>query len=180
MRQSLSEYSSDSGSTGHGNQPPDTDPADTTDPQTRPAKTPDDTDSVWNTRVNTRRACTRRNILRGAGLATLAVGAGLGLAACAKPGIAVRAADVAVGGGKILTEANYVVTQPAAGQYKAFVKTCPHALCPVSSITDSQIVCHCHNSRFSITDGSVIAGPAKKGLGDATVTVSGGTLTVTA
>jgi Rieske Fe-S protein len=124
--------------------------------------------------------CTRRDVLRGAGLVTLAVGAELSLAACVKPGIAVKAADVPVGGGTILTEANYVVTQPAAGQYKAFVKTCPHALCPVSSITDSQIVCHCHGSKFSITDGSVITGPAKKGLGNAKVAVSGDTLTVTA
>jgi len=108
------------------------------------------------------------------------VGAGLSLAACAKPGIAVQAADVPVGGGKILTEANYVVTQPVAGQYKAFVKTCPHAVCPVNSITDNKIVCQCHGSKFSITDGSVIAGPAKRGLGGATVTVSGHTLTVTA
>ena len=158
----------------------DTDPVGTTDPQTNLARPPDKTAAGLSTPVNTGRGCTRRNVLRGAALATLAVGAGLSLAACVKPGIAVRAADVPVGGGKILTEANYLVTQPAAGQYKAFVKTCPHALCPVSSITDNTIVCKCHNSTFSISDGSVIVGPAKKGLGDATVTVSGDTLTVTA
>jgi nitrite reductase/ring-hydroxylating ferredoxin subunit len=152
MRQSLSENSSNSDSTDC-----------------------DSTDSG-----GTGAGCSRRNVLQGAGLATLAVGAGLSLAACTKPGIAVRAADVPVGGGKILTEAGYVVTQPAAGQYRAFVKTCPHAGCPVSSVADGKIVCKCHGSTFSISDGSVIAGPARKGLGDATVTVSGDALTVTA
>jgi|APDOM4702015248_1054824.scaffolds.fasta_scaffold109187_3 hypothetical protein len=33
---------------------------------------------------------------------------------------------------------------------------------------------------MTATDGPVIAGPAKRGLGDATVTLSGDTLTVTA
>ena len=114
------------------------------------------------------------------GLATLAVGAGFGLAACAKPGITVPAAEVPVGGGKILTDAGYLVTQPAAGQYKAFVKSCPHALAPMSSIMNGQIVCDRHGSRFSINDGSVITGPAESGLGRAKVTLSGDTLRVTA
>ena len=124
--------------------------------------------------------CTRRDVLRTAGLATLAVGTGLSLAACGKPGIAVPVADVPVGGGKILSDVNYVVTQPTAGQYKAFTKSCPHALCPVSSISNGQIVCNCHGSKFSITDGSVTTGPAEKGLGKAKVAVSGDTLTVSA
>jgi nitrite reductase/ring-hydroxylating ferredoxin subunit len=124
--------------------------------------------------------CTRREVLRSAGLATLAAGTGLGLAACGKPGIAVPTADVPVGDGTILADANYVVTQPTAGRYKAFVKSCPHALAPVSSITNGQIVCERHGSRFSINDGSVITGPATRGLGKAKVTVSGDTLTVTA
>jgi len=108
------------------------------------------------------------------------LGAGLSLASCAKPGIPVPAAEVPVGGGKILTNANYLVTQPVAGQYKAFTKLCPHSLCPVSSIANGEIVCHCHGSTFSISDGSVIKGPAEKGLGDARVSLSGDTLTVTA
>jgi Rieske Fe-S protein len=108
------------------------------------------------------------------------VGAGLSLASCTKPGIAVLAAEVPVGGGKILADANYLVTQPVSGQYKAFTKLCPHALCPVSSITDGEILCHCHGSKFSIRDGSVIKGPASKGLGDAKVSLEGTTLTVTA
>jgi len=124
--------------------------------------------------------CSRRDVLRGAGAATVAVGAGLSLASCAKPGIPVLAADVPVGGGKILADANYLVTQPAPGQYKAFTKLCPHSLCPVSSITKGEIVCPCHGSTFSINDGSVIKGPADKGLGDAKVALSGDTLTVTA
>ena len=128
----------------------------------------------------TEHGCTRRDVLRGAGVATVAVGVGLSLASCAKPGIPVQAAEVPVGGGKILADANYLVTQPAAGQYKAFTKLCPHALCPVTSITGGEIVCQCHGSRFSISDGSVTKGPASKGLGDAKVSLEGKTLTVTA
>lgn len=108
------------------------------------------------------------------------MGTGIGLASCAKPGIPVPMADVPVGGGKILADASYLVTQPAAGQYKAFTKLCPHAMCPVSSITNSEIVCHCHGSTFSIADGSVIKGPAQEGLGNAKVSLQGDTLTVTA
>lgn len=124
--------------------------------------------------------CTRRDVLRGAGIATIAVGTGISLTSCAKPGIPVPVADVPVGGGKILADANYLVTQPVAGQYKAFTKLCPHAMCPVSSITNREIVCHCHKSTFSIEDGSVIKGPAQKGLGNAKVSLEGNTLTVTA
>ena len=124
--------------------------------------------------------CTRRDVLRGVGVATVAVGAGLSLTSCAQPGVSLPAADVPVGGGAIIVSANYLVTQPVKGQYKAFTKLCPHAQCPVTSINQGEILCRCHGSKFSIKDGSVIKGPATKGLTPAKVALSGDTLTVTA
>lgn len=64
--------------------------------------------------------------------------------------------DVAVGGGLILTEQNLVITQPEEGEFKGFSATCTHQGCTVSEVTDGVIICNCHNSQFSIVDGSVV------------------------
>ncbi len=93
--------------------------------------------------------------------------------------VTVKTADVPVGGGTILQNAKYVVTQPTAGTYKAFNKTCTHQGCPVSKIVGAEIVCTCHNSKFSITDGAVTAAPATKPLAAAKVTVQGDSLLIT-
>ncbi|MEV6208768.1 Rieske (2Fe-2S) protein [Kitasatospora sp. NPDC051914] len=74
------------------------------------------------------------------------------------------AADIPVGGGKVFREQKIVVTQPAAGEYKAFSAKCTHAGCVVDAVKDKLIDCPCHGSRFSITDGAVEAGPAPKPL----------------
>lgn len=89
------------------------------------------------------------------------------------------AADVPVGGGKVYREQRIVVTQPAAGQYKAFSAKCTHAGCIVDRIKDKQIDCPCHGSRFSITDGAVEAGPAPTPLPEYAVVVESGNLKVT-
>ncbi len=94
-------------------------------------------------------------------------------------GVTVKAAEVPVGGGTILTQAKYVVTQPTAGTYKAFNKTCTHQACPVTKIVGSDIVCTCHNSKFSIVDGTVTSPPATKPLTAAKVTVNGDSLVIT-
>jgi Rieske Fe-S protein len=90
----------------------------------------------------------------------------------------VKAADVPVGGGVIMTTASFVVTQPTAGSFKAFSSVCTHEGCPVSTISNGQIICTCHNSHFSVKDGSVISGPARRALAGATVTQSGDSLAV--
>ncbi|MEU6065123.1 MULTISPECIES: Rieske (2Fe-2S) protein [Streptomyces] len=84
-----------------------------------------------------------------------------------------KTADIPEGGGKIFKDQGVVVTQPTAGTYKAFSSKCPHAGCAVGSIANGVIVCPCHNSQFSVTDGSRKAGPATKGLTAANITVSG-------
>jgi Rieske Fe-S protein len=86
--------------------------------------------------------------------------------------------DVPVGGGKIYGDLNLVVTQPEAGTFKAFSATCTHQGCQVSSVKDAEIVCACHFSKFSISDGSVDGGPASRPLPAVTIAVANGQLTV--
>ncbi|MFJ2865362.1 Rieske (2Fe-2S) protein [Kitasatospora sp. NPDC087314] len=89
------------------------------------------------------------------------------------------ASAVPEGGGKVFREQKIVVTQPAAGEYKAFSAKCTHAGCIVDQVKNQQIQCPCHGSRFAITDGAVQDGPAPSPLPAYTVTVDGGNLKVT-
>ncbi|MCF2128139.1 Rieske (2Fe-2S) protein [Strepomyces sp. STD 3.1] len=91
-------------------------------------------------------------------------GAGAALAATA---------DIPEGGGMVFADQKVVVTQPSAGEFKAFSATCTHQGCAVKSVSDGVINCPCHNSNFSITDGSVQSGPAPKPLPAVQITVSG-------
>jgi Rieske Fe-S protein len=84
------------------------------------------------------------------------------------------AADIPVGGGKIFTAAKVVVTQPAKGEFKAFSAVCTHVGCLCNQVADGTINCPCHGSKFKITDGSVVTGPAPTSLAAAKVTVTGG------
>ncbi|GAA1788390.1 Rieske (2Fe-2S) protein [Planosporangium flavigriseum] len=93
-------------------------------------------------------------------------------------GSAIKTSDIPVGGGKVFTEQGVVVTQPTAGQFKAFSAKCTHAGCNVNSVSGGAINCPCHGSRFSATDGSVQAGPARSPLAAKTVTVNGDSLTI--
>ena len=86
------------------------------------------------------------------------------------------ASEIVVGGGKVFTAAKVVVTQPSAGEYKGFSAVCTHQQCIVDQVADGTIDCPCHGSKFSIKDGSVVAGPAPSPLPSAPVTVSGGQL----
>jgi Rieske Fe-S protein len=95
------------------------------------------------------------------------------------PGAALGpASDVPVGSAKIYADRKVVVTQAAAGTYAAFSAICPHEGCAVSSVSGATIVCPCHGSTFAL-DGSVMQGPAARGLTARKVTVAGGQITVT-
>ena len=71
---------------------------------------------------------------------------------------------IPVGGGKIFVSERVVVTQASRGQFKGFSAVCTHMQCIVDQIADGTINCPCHGSKFSITDGHVVAGPAPSPL----------------
>jgi len=152
--------------------------------------------------VSTMPSPSRRAVLRGAGLAAVTVGAA---AACgsgdtddtsaapssttstsaspsssaAGPAELASVADVPVGGGMVVAAQKVVLTQPTAGDIKAFSTRCTHQGCAVSSVKDGFIVCPCHNSRFAIADGAPTPdSPAKQPLASAQVTVSGDKITL--
>ncbi|GAA2508027.1 Rieske (2Fe-2S) protein [Streptomyces gobitricini] len=82
-----------------------------------------------------------------------------------------RTTDIPEGGGKVIGDV--VVTQPRAGEFKAFSSKCTHAGCAVKDVADGIITCPCHGSKFDAGDGSVKAGPATTPLPAAAVTVEG-------
>jgi nitrite reductase/ring-hydroxylating ferredoxin subunit len=88
------------------------------------------------------------------------------------------ASDVPVGGGKVFTAEKVVVTQPSAGQYKGFSAICTHQQCTVDQVANGTIDCPCHGSKFSITDGSVVTGPASSPLPTQPITVAGDQITL--
>jgi Rieske Fe-S protein len=87
-----------------------------------------------------------------------------------------QVSDIPVGGGVILDDPAVVITQPVAGEVKAFTAICTHQGCLVSEVVDNEIICPCHGSRFSAMDGSVTSGPATTGLTAAGVAVEGGSV----
>ena len=128
---------------------------------------------------------TRRGMLAGVGLAGLAgplagcsggsastpnatasssgAAGGSGQAA-GRGGALTSTGAIPVGGGKIFVSERVVVTQPSRGQFKGFSAVCTHMQCIVDQIANGTINCPCHGSKFSITDGHVVAGPAPSPL----------------
>jgi Rieske Fe-S protein len=139
----------------------------------------------------TSRPLTRRAVVAGACGTACAVAVGAcsgygparppaaGDAAAAEPGGALAAADdIPVGGGTVFGDRNVVVTQPVAGEFRAFSATCTHRGCTVTAVEDGRITCPCHGSAFAIADGSVVDGPAPSPLPEQAVTVVDGSISL--
>jgi Rieske Fe-S protein len=86
--------------------------------------------------------------------------------------------EIPVGGGRIYLDQRVVVTQPQAGEFRAFDATCTHEFCTVTSVEAGVINCTCHGSQFRIEDGSVARGPATRSLPARTATVNDGTIVI--
>ncbi len=99
-------------------------------------------------------------------------GAGSGGAAGGKE--IAKVADIPEGGGKVVGDV--VITQPRAGEFKAFSSKCTHQGCAVKDVAEGVINCPCHNSKFDATDGSVKGGPATTPLPPANITVDGNSI----
>jgi Rieske Fe-S protein len=85
-----------------------------------------------------------------------------------------QTSDIPVGGGKVFTDAKVVVTQPTKGVFKGFSAVCTHVGCLCNQVADGTIDCPCHGSKFAISTGVVVAGPAPSPLPAAPITVTGG------
>ena len=89
------------------------------------------------------------------------------------------AREIPVGGGTIFTAARVVVTQPARGQYRAFSAVCTHVGCLLNQVTGGTIDCPCHGSRFAITNGAVVTGPAPAPLPKRQIRIVDGMIVLT-
>jgi Rieske Fe-S protein len=96
-----------------------------------------------------------------------------GAAAPAGPTVLAKTTDIPAGGGKILADRKIVITQPRAGSFGAFTAVCTHLGCTVGTVAGGTINCPCHGSKFSITDGSVVNGPATSPLAPVSIKVQG-------
>ncbi|GAB4085138.1 Rieske (2Fe-2S) protein [Myceligenerans cantabricum] len=138
---------------------------------------------------------TRREILRGAGVASGVLVGGTALVACSggadEPagegdpagedgagqgagGVVVALADVPVGGAVAATidGEDVLVTQPVEGEVHAFSAICTHQGCTVTP-GDGDLACPCHQSHYALTDAAVLSGPAPEPLPEVPVTVDG-------
>lgn len=89
-----------------------------------------------------------------------------------------KTADIPEGGGVVITAQKVVVTQPSAGEFKAFSATCTHQGCAVKDVVDNVITCPCHNSTFDAATGSPTGGPATQALPVREITVTGDSITL--
>jgi len=147
------------------------------------------TDQIPSANQSAAKGIDRCAVITTAGIAGVAVVGAATLAACgggsdtpnptSRPaGVAIKVADVQVGGGTVLDAEKIVVTQPKAGEFRAFSAICTHKGCTVASVAKGTIDCPCHGSTFDMATGQVTGGPATSPLPSKTVTVSGGSITI--
>ncbi len=133
------------------------------------------------------KAAARRTVLKGAALAGTA---GLGATACSTesdlghaksptptaPVDLGEASAVPAGSSKLYREQRLVVTCSKDGDYSALSAQCTHAGCVLDKIVGDEANCPCHGSRFNVTSGAAIKGPASVPLPKVPVRVENGKL----
>lgn len=119
---------------------------------------------------------TRRSVLAaGAGIVGVAALAACGsksksaaaadTGAPAASGALAKLADIPVGGAvsAIANGKPILISQPTAGAVKAFSAICSHMGCTVAP-AKGELDCPCHGSRYNLSTGAVLGGPAPKPL----------------
>jgi nitrite reductase/ring-hydroxylating ferredoxin subunit len=87
-----------------------------------------------------------------------------------------KTSEVPVNGGLILPDQKVVITQEAAGSFKAFSAVCTHQGFTVTSVEGDVIKCNHHGSQYNAKTGGVVNGPAKASLSPVPITVKGGAI----
>ncbi|WP_328298015.1 Rieske (2Fe-2S) protein [Streptomyces sp. NBC_00435] len=140
--------------------------------------------------MSAQQSAARRTVLKGAAAIVGAAGGAVALTACstetnsgsgspavpAEPVELGAASEVPVGGAKLFREKKILVSCAEAGQYKAFSAQCTHAGCVLDKIVEGEGNCPCHGSRFDVTTGKVLHGPASSPLPEIPVKAEGGKL----
>jgi Rieske Fe-S protein len=90
-------------------------------------------------------------------------------------GALIETKEVPVGGG-VLVQDSTLVVQPRKGTFKAFSATCPHQGVTVQPPATGASIMECpgHNSQFKAADGTLVRGPATRGLKAVAVKVRDG------
>lgn len=81
--------------------------------------------------------------------------------------------EIPIGGGLVLADENIVITQPTAGDFRAYQARCTHQGSPIARVGDDGMECDLHGSRFDIADGSATQGPATESLAQVSILVEG-------
>lgn len=91
-----------------------------------------------------------------------------------------KTTDIPVGSGRRfeVEKVAILITQPKAGDFRAFSAICTHAGYVMSTVENSEIRCDNHGALYNADDGSVIKGPATRALGKIALTVEGDTILV--
>jgi 3-phenylpropionate/trans-cinnamate dioxygenase ferredoxin subunit len=87
-----------------------------------------------------------------------------------------RAADIQEGEMRVVDVAGTKVTLTRIeGRLHAFDDTCTHAGCSLADgeLEGKVVTCPCHGSRFDVTSGAVLNGPARRPVRSRVVTTAG-------
>ena len=95
-----------------------------------------------------------------------------------------RTAEIPVGGVKLFRYPNSkeqcLLVHIGENAYAAYSQKCTHLSCAVYySREENQLICPCHNGRFSIRDGAVIQGPPTRALPRVALALEGGKIIAT-
>ena len=89
--------------------------------------------------------------------------------------------DIVPGTSKqVMVGAQPVALFNVGGMFYALDDVCPHAGCPLSEggLDGTTLTCSCHGSRFDVTNGALLGGPATRAARSFRVRVTGADLDV--